>query len=141
MCMAVAVRGGDVRGGFATDKGGEYTGRLFRRTCANRRHRIDGPHRVRAGQRRRVLRVHVEFELLRARRFTTREQARRGVVEFLSGVKGRCELAMRCDNVVLAHHLDDLGRVAPRTLRWVLHHLVEETAPGTWGTWTCCANS
>lgn len=34
----------------------------------------------------------------------------------------------RCDEVVEAHGLDDLEASGPRTLRWVLHHLVEETA-------------
>jgi uncharacterized damage-inducible protein DinB len=34
----------------------------------------------------------------------------------------------RCDAVVGMHALDDVGTAAPRTLRWVLHHLVEETA-------------
>ena len=35
LCMAVAVRGGDVRGVvFHTDKGGEYTGDVFTAACA-----------------------------------------------------------------------------------------------------------
>jgi len=34
----------------------------------------------------------------------------------------------RCDNAVAIHALDDIGAAGPRTLRWVLHHLVEETA-------------
>jgi uncharacterized damage-inducible protein DinB len=35
----------------------------------------------------------------------------------------------RCDTVVALHVLDDVAVAAgPRTLRWVLHHLVEETA-------------
>ena len=34
----------------------------------------------------------------------------------------------RCDTVIAAHDLDDVGAAGPRTLRWVLHHLVEETA-------------
>jgi len=34
----------------------------------------------------------------------------------------------RCDSVVAVHSLDDVGAVGRRTLRWVLHHLVEETA-------------
>jgi hypothetical protein len=40
----------------------------------------------------------------------------------------------RCDEVVEAHGLDHLEASGPRTLRWVLHHLVEETARhlGAW---------
>lgn len=34
----------------------------------------------------------------------------------------------RCDEVVRSHDLDDVGVDVPRNLRWVLHHLVEETA-------------
>ncbi|MGB8652385.1 MAG: DUF664 domain-containing protein, partial [Mycobacteriales bacterium] len=36
--------------------------------------------------------------------------------------------SVRCDSVVAIHALDDSGAAVPRTLRWVLHHLVEETA-------------
>lgn len=38
------------------------------------------------------------------------------------------EQADRCDEVVRSHDLDDLGVDVPRNLRWVLHHLNEETA-------------
>ena len=38
------------------------------------------------------------------------------------------EESARCDAVVAAHALDDLEVAGPRTLRCVLHHLVEETA-------------
>lgn len=34
----------------------------------------------------------------------------------------------RCDGVIAVHALGDMGAAVPRTLRWVLHHLVEETA-------------
>jgi uncharacterized damage-inducible protein DinB len=34
----------------------------------------------------------------------------------------------RCDEVVAAHRLDDLEATGPRTLRWILHHLIEETS-------------
>jgi uncharacterized damage-inducible protein DinB len=36
--------------------------------------------------------------------------------------------SQRCDEVVAAHELDDVEAEGPRTLRWVLHHLCEETA-------------
>jgi uncharacterized damage-inducible protein DinB len=38
------------------------------------------------------------------------------------------EESRRCDEVVAAHELDDLEADGPRTLRWILHHLCEETA-------------
>jgi len=38
------------------------------------------------------------------------------------------EEADRCDEVVRSHNLDDLEVDGPRNLRWVLHHLIEETA-------------
>jgi hypothetical protein len=34
----------------------------------------------------------------------------------------------RCDQVIAAHALGDVEAAGPRTLRWVLHHLIEETA-------------
>lgn len=34
----------------------------------------------------------------------------------------------RCDEVIEAHSLTDLEASGPITLRWVLHHLIEETA-------------
>jgi len=36
--------------------------------------------------------------------------------------------AERCGEVVRSHSLDDLEVDGPRNLRWVLHHLIEETA-------------
>jgi hypothetical protein len=38
------------------------------------------------------------------------------------------EESRRCAEAVAAHALDDLAVNAPATSRWVLHHLVEETA-------------
>ena len=34
----------------------------------------------------------------------------------------------RCDEVVGAHELDEIAADAPHTLRWILYHLIEETA-------------
>jgi uncharacterized damage-inducible protein DinB len=34
----------------------------------------------------------------------------------------------RCDRVVADHSLDDTGANVAHTLRWILHHLIEETA-------------
>src|SRR4051812_21522163 len=55
LCMAAAVRGGDVGGVvFHSDKGGEYVGDLFAGGLPfARRDPVDGPGRVRARQRRR----------------------------------------------------------------------------------------
>lgn len=36
--------------------------------------------------------------------------------------------ASRCDEVVRSHELEDLEVDGPRNLRWVLHHVIEETA-------------
>jgi putative transposase len=86
LCVAIAVRGGDVDGViFHTDQGGEYTGGVFAQTCA------------RAGVRQSMGRTGsaldnaaaesfnstLEFELLRGRHFTTRAQARRAVVAWI----------------------------------------------------------
>jgi uncharacterized protein DUF664 len=34
----------------------------------------------------------------------------------------------RCDEVIAAASLDDVGRTRPATLRWIVVHLIEETA-------------
>ena len=86
LCMAIAVRGGDVAGViFHTDQGGEYTGGVFTQACAE------------AGVAQSMGRTGsaldnavaesfnstVEFELLSRCRFATREQARRAVAGFI----------------------------------------------------------
>lgn len=86
LCVAIAVRGGDVNGViFHTDQGGEYTGGLFATAC------------TRAGITQSMGRTGsaldnaaaesfnstLEFELLRDRHFTTRRQARRAVVAWI----------------------------------------------------------
>jgi putative transposase len=55
LCMAAAVRGGDVDGVvFHSDKGGEYVGDLFAGACdALGGNPVDGPGRLGVGQRRR----------------------------------------------------------------------------------------
>ena len=54
LCMAAAVRGGDVDGViFHSDKGGEYVGDLFTKACDSARgDPVDGPGRLGVGQRR-----------------------------------------------------------------------------------------
>jgi uncharacterized damage-inducible protein DinB len=41
---------------------------------------------------------------------------------------GYVEESRRCDEVVREHSLDDLEVKGGRSLRWILHHLVEETS-------------
>jgi transposase InsO family protein len=87
LCMAIAVRGGDVAGViFHSDQGGEYTGEIFARACR------------RAGIRQSMGRTGsaldnavaesfnstLEFELLAlTHHFTTRAQARQAVAEWI----------------------------------------------------------
>jgi transposase InsO family protein len=86
LCMAIAVRGGNVTGViFHSDRGGEYTGRVFSTACA------------RAGVRQSMGRTGsaldnaaaesfnstLQFELLAAHRFTSRTQARRAVAGWI----------------------------------------------------------
>jgi putative transposase len=86
LCVAIAVRGGDVAGVvFHTDQGGEYTGGVFATAC------------TRAGVTQSMGRTGsaldnaaaesfnstLEFELLRDRHFTTRAQARRAIVDWI----------------------------------------------------------
>jgi transposase InsO family protein len=86
LCMAIAVRGGNIAGVvFHSDQGGEYTGGVFATACA------------RAGVRQSMGRTGsaldnaaaesfnstVEFELLSACHFTTRTQARQAVADWI----------------------------------------------------------
>lgn len=86
LCMAIAVRGGDVAGVvFHTDQGGEYTGHLFARACAQ------------AGVTQSMGRTGsaldnacaesfnstLEFELLATTRFATRAEARPRVAAWI----------------------------------------------------------
>jgi putative transposase len=86
LCMAVAVRGGQVAGVvFHTDQGGEYTGAVFAKACR------------RAGVRQSMGRTGsaldnavsesfhstMEFELLSLNHFTTRAQARAAVADWI----------------------------------------------------------
>ena len=86
LCMAVAVRGGDVAGViFHTDQGGEYTGRLFATACTNTGVTQSMGRTGSALDNAAAEAFHstLEFELLRDQHFTSREQARRAVVGFL----------------------------------------------------------
>src|SRR6478736_4367817 len=85
LCVAIAVRGGTVAGVvFHSDQGGEYTGDLFRRAC-----RAAGVRQSmgRTGSLDNAVTESfnstLEFELLSLQHFSTREQARRAVAEYL----------------------------------------------------------
>jgi putative transposase len=86
LCMAIAVRGGAVAGVvFHTDQGGEYTGELFAEAC-RRAGVTQSMGRTGSALDNAVSEAFhstVEFELLRATHFATREQARRAVAAWI----------------------------------------------------------
>jgi len=86
LCMAVAVRGGDVAGViFHSDKGGEYTGDVFTNACraleiTQSMGRVGSALDNAAAE---SFNSTLEHELLSRRRFETKEQARREVAAFI----------------------------------------------------------
>ena len=86
LCMATAVRGGDVDGVvFHSDKGGEYVGDLFARACSalgvtQSMGRVGSALDNAAAE---SFNSTLEHELLSRRRFATRDQARRDVARFI----------------------------------------------------------
>ena len=86
LCMAAAVRGGDVAGViFHSDKGGEYVGDLFARACqalgvTQSMGRVGSALDNAAAE---SWNSTLEHELLSRRRFTTKDQARREVARFI----------------------------------------------------------
>jgi transposase InsO family protein len=86
LCMAAAVRGGDVDGViFHTDKGGEYIGDLFARACSSlgvtqSMGRVGSALDNAAAE---SWNSTLEHELLSRRHFATKEQARRQVAQFI----------------------------------------------------------
>ena len=86
LCMAAAVRGGDVDGVvFHSDKGGEYVGDLFARACrtlgvTQSMGRVGSALDNAAAE---SLNSTLEHELLSRRRFATEDQARREVARFV----------------------------------------------------------
>jgi putative transposase len=92
LCMAVAVRGGQVAGViFHSDKGGEYTGDVFAEACAALKitqsmGRVGSALDNAAAE---SFNSTLEHELLSRRRFATREQARREVAAFIDGYNNR----------------------------------------------------
>jgi transposase InsO family protein len=86
LCMAAAVRGGDVTGVvFHTDKGGEYVGDLFARACRQLKvnqsmGRVGSALDNAAAE---SFNSTLEHELLSRKHFATKDQARREVARFI----------------------------------------------------------
>ncbi len=92
LCMAAAVRGGDVAGViFHSDKGGEYVGDLFARACDSLQV-TQSMGRVGSALDNAVAESFnstLEHELLSRRRFHTKDQARRSVARFIDAYNHR----------------------------------------------------
>ena len=92
LCMAAAVRGGDVTGViFHTDKGGEYVGDLFARACSalgvtQSMGRVGSALDNAAAE---SFNSTLEHELLSRRHFATKDQARREVARFIDAYNHR----------------------------------------------------
>jgi transposase InsO family protein len=92
LCMAAAVRGGDVTGViFHTDHGGEYVGDLFARACRNlgvtqSMGRVGSALDNAAAE---SFNSTLEWELLSRRHFATKDQARREVARFIDAYNHR----------------------------------------------------
>jgi transposase InsO family protein len=92
LCMAAAVRGGDVDGViFHSDKGGEYTGDLFARACdalgvTQSMGRVGSALDNAAAE---SFNSTLEHELLSRHRFATKADARRAVARFIDAYNHR----------------------------------------------------
>ena len=92
LCMAAAVRGGEVAGVvFHTDKGGEYVGDLFARACTalgvtQSMGRVGSALDNAAAE---SFNSTLEHELLSRRHFATRDQARREVAAYIDAYNHR----------------------------------------------------
>ena len=92
LCMAAAVRGGEVAGViFHTDKGGEYVGDLFAGACdalgvTQSMGRVGSALDNAAAE---SFNSTLEFELLSRKRFATKEQARREIARFVDNYNHR----------------------------------------------------
>ena len=92
LCMAAAVRGGDVDGViFHSDKGGEYTGDVFSRACValgvtQSMGRVGSALDNAAAE---SFNSTLEHELLSRRRFATKADARRAVARFIDAYNHR----------------------------------------------------
>ena len=92
LCMAAAVRGGQVGGVvFHSDKGGEYTGNVFADACASLG-TIQSMGRVGSALDNAAAESFnstLEHELLSRRHFATKDQARREVATFIDNYNHR----------------------------------------------------
>jgi putative transposase len=92
LCMAAAVRGGQVAGViFHSDKGGEYTGNVFADACAGLG-TIQSMGRVGSALDNAAAESFnstLEWELLSRRHFATKDQARREVAAFIDNYNHR----------------------------------------------------
>lgn len=92
LCTAAAVRGGQVSGVvFHSDKGGEYTGRVFADACAGLG-TIQSMGRVGSALDNAAAESFnstLEWELLSRRHFATKDQARREVAAFIDNYNHR----------------------------------------------------
>jgi transposase InsO family protein len=92
LCMAAAVRGGDVAGViFHTDKGGEYVGDLFDRACkklgvTQSMGRVGSALDNAAAE---SFNSTLEHELLSRKHFATKDQARREIAQFVDNYNHR----------------------------------------------------
>ncbi|MGH9260765.1 MAG: IS3 family transposase [Acidimicrobiales bacterium] len=92
LCMAAAVRGGDVDGVvFHTDKGGEYTGDVFATACdalgvTQSMGRVGSALDNAAAE---SFNSTLEHELLSRRHFATKDQARREIARFVDAYNHR----------------------------------------------------
>ena len=92
LCMAAAVRGGDVSGViFHTDRGGEYVGDLFATACSmlgvnQSMGRVGSALDNAAAE---SFNSTLEHEVLSRNRFDTKEQARRAVARFIDAYNTR----------------------------------------------------
>jgi len=119
LCMAAAVRGGDVDGVvFHTDKGGEYTGDVFATACdalgvTQSMGRVGSALDNAAAE---SFNSTLEHELLSRRRLATKDQARREVARFVDAYNHRrrhssCEMLAP---VVYEHVLAERAAEAAR---------------------------
>ena len=121
LCMAAAVRGGNIRGViFHSDKGGEYTGDTFAETCEalgviQSMGRVGSALDNAAAE---SFNSTLEWELLSRRRFATKAQARSEVAAFIDTYNHRrrhssCEMKSPVVyEQILAHRADQKDRAA-----------------------------
>jgi transposase InsO family protein len=123
LCMAAAVRGGEVSGVvFHSDKGGEYTGDVFAQACAGLG-AIQSMGRVGSALDNAAAESWnstLEWELLSRRHFATKDQARSEVARFIDTYNHRrrhssCEMLPPVDyeQLLAQRAADDRGTNRP----------------------------